>query len=146
MRSDRGWFGFAQVSELVPDGQQGPTGEGVSVSTLHQLLTTGLGVQLQLESLQRLQAMLQGHQTWELLTHQVLRGMPSASECMSLPVSLVCPMTQLDFSSYAMGAALCHVAILSIRTPLVLLTWYCQHSCMLQHSCPPLGLISTQPL
>lgn len=63
------------MSELVPDGQD-PTGEGVSVSTLHQLLSTGLAVQLQLDSLQRLQAILQGHQTWELLTHQVLQGVP----------------------------------------------------------------------
>lgn len=70
------WIRFVQVSELVLDAQQDPTGEGVSVSTLHQLLSTGLAVQLQLDSLQRLQAILQGHQTWELLTHQVLRGVP----------------------------------------------------------------------
>lgn len=72
---------FVQVSELVPDGQQEPVDEGVSVSTLHQLLNDGLAVQLRLDSLERLQAILQGHQTWELLTHQVLRGTPVMSCC-----------------------------------------------------------------
>ena len=65
-----------QVSELIPDGQQGSAADsqGVSFSSLQQLLSKGLEIQLQLSSLQRLQAILQGHQAWELRMKQVLQG------------------------------------------------------------------------
>lgn len=61
---------------MVPDGHPGSAADsqGVSVRSLQQLLNEGLAIQLQLSSLQRLQAILQGHQAWELHMKQVLQG------------------------------------------------------------------------
>ena len=69
-------LGSVQVSEMIPDDQQASAADsqGVSVSSLQQLLNEGLAIQLQLSSLQRLQAILQGHQAWELQMKQVLQG------------------------------------------------------------------------
>lgn len=73
---------------MIPDNQQGSAeeGQGVSVSSLQQLLTKGLAIQLQLDSLQRLQATLHGHHTWELRMKQVLQGMLviACRQCCSL--------------------------------------------------------------
>ena len=68
-----------QLSELVPDGEQGSAAEspGVSVSSLQQLLTQGLAIPLQLNSLDRLQAILQGHQAWEAHMQHLLQGVHS---------------------------------------------------------------------
>lgn len=65
-----------QLSELVPDGEQGSAADsqGVSVSSLQELLSQGLAIQLQLNSLDRLQAILQGHQAWEAHMEHLLQG------------------------------------------------------------------------
>ena len=64
---------------MLPDSP-GDAVEGshaISVSDVHRLLNQGLLIQLQLESLQRLQAVLQQHQTWDLRMKQILEGMPA---------------------------------------------------------------------
>lgn len=75
-RASADFLTSVQLSELVPDGEQGSAAEsqGVSVSSLQQLLTQGLAIQLQLNSLDRLQAILQGHQAWEACMQHLLQG------------------------------------------------------------------------
>lgn len=64
---------------MLPDSPGDPVegSHAMSVSDVQQLLNQGLMIQLQLESLQRLQAILQQQQTWELRMKQVLEGMPA---------------------------------------------------------------------
>lgn len=68
-----------QVAHLLPGGSEesaeaGSSDGGVSVSELQQLLSTGLAIKLRLDSLERLQTILQQHQAWELHMKQVLEG------------------------------------------------------------------------
>jgi len=75
----------AQVADLLPgeaeaSDEAGNSSSGVSVAGLQQLLATGLTIELRLESLERLQTILQEHSAWELHMKQVLegKGLPQA--------------------------------------------------------------------
>ena len=68
-----------QVADLLPDecegaGEAGSTGSGVSVGQVQELLSTGLAIELQLDSRERLQTILREHSEWELHMKQVLEG------------------------------------------------------------------------
>lgn len=75
-RASADFLTSVQLFELVPDGEQGSAADspGVSVSSLQELLNQGLAIQLQLNSLERLQAILQGHQAWEARMQHLLQG------------------------------------------------------------------------
>lgn len=55
-------------------GEAGSSGKGVSVGQVQELLSTGLAVELRLESLERLQTILHEHSVWERQMKQVLEG------------------------------------------------------------------------
>lgn len=60
--------------EAAGSGEAGNSSSGVSIAGLQQLLASGLTIELRLESLERLQTILQEHSTWELHMKQVLEG------------------------------------------------------------------------
>ena len=87
-----------QVAELIPDGQQGSAADsqGVSVGSLEQLLSKGLAIPLQLNSLHRLQAILQGHQVWESRMQQLLQGILVPAKALSLLAFCHLVLAQLE--------------------------------------------------
>ena len=77
MCADHGLLAL-QVSEMLPESSAvSDSNHEVTVSDLQHQLHQGLAIQLQLSSMQRLQAILQEHQNWELRMKQVIEGMLS---------------------------------------------------------------------
>jgi hypothetical protein len=60
--------------EAEGSNEAGSSSSGVSIAGLQQLLASGLTIELQLESLERLQSILREHSAWELHMKQVLEG------------------------------------------------------------------------
>ena len=71
-----------QVAHLLPDGSEEDAASGsagsAGVVELQQLLHKGEAIELQLDSVERLQALLQEHYAWELRLKQVMQGTASS--------------------------------------------------------------------